>query len=188
MAIPWLIGAAVVGIGAAIAARASDGGYEYRYDSDEEEQKLKAKLKREISAKEQRLVDLSQEFDDRCQSAQDSLGKAIEAYVSLEFRGHIKIDKHLPIDRSGWMGAFLCNNQEGAWREDGWGELLTSLDDPTLEKVAQNLDYIQQMYDVDAKPTIRLHHVEKEIQSYDQLLTALDSLRNSIQQTINKVS
>lgn len=186
MAIPWLIGAAVVGIGAAIAARASDGGYEYRYDSDEEEQKLKAKLKREISAKEQRLVDLSQEFDDRCQSAQDSLGKAIEAYVSLEFRGHVKIDKRLPIDHPLLPNFF--GQKKGGWREDGWGELLTSLDDPTLEKVAQNLDYIQQMYDVDAKPTIRLHHVEKEIQSYDQLLTALDSLRNSIQQTINKVS
>lgn len=181
MAIPWLIGAAVVGIGAAIAARASDGGYEYRYDSDEEEQKFKAKLKREISAKEQRLVDLSQEFDDRCQSAQDSLGKAIEAYVSLEFRGHVKIDQPLCLEN-------LQNNQEDGWREDGWGEFLTSLDDPTLEEVAQNLDDIQQMYDVDAKPTIRLHHVEKEIQSYDQLLTALDSLRNSIQQTINKVS
>lgn len=184
MALPWLIGAAVVGLGSLIAAAASDdsssnssSGTGSDSSADEERRRREAAAKEHRRReREEKLASARTLFAGKGAALGEELGEALDGIVQVKSGSTPAFRPRLGAQDLG-----IPSSDDGRAHEVSHalrGSVIA--DDPELERIVENLEFHARVYDVNMCCTPRVWQKLLSLDDVNAALVELDSIERQL--------
>lgn len=160
MPLPWLIGAAVVAVGAAAVAALSDDDKSSNNNDDEERRRRAAERERQERARNEKKLSIKHEFEQGVEQTYQDFITSIPDLVII----HGAMVNHLTLSSNG----------------SNWAEMEFNLEKTAKFPFEKDIALFEQIYGVEVEQTENMKRVIKEVDllqgELDQLTLAIKKL------------